>query len=197
MEAGTATQQRSQDYGKCLFQPIFLRNSGGGSGLGIESVQGGGSSRIHPSIRRSCLQSAAGRDKRAGGAWRGTDHGGQGSGICPGPGLLGEEGQVSPELSASSLGPPALPFPAVPSPLVWASAVLELRRWQPWLSKECAQRSQKVQRATRKKDRSRSPMRAALESRQLPQRPDLYDISVVPLLRKSPFTTHSVVTPPL
>lgn len=55
---------------------------------------------------------------------------GRGFGICPEPGLLGEEEHTSLKLPVSSLGSPALPAPAVPSPFIWASAIPELRRWQ-------------------------------------------------------------------
>ena len=70
VEAGTATQQRSQEHGKCLFQPIFLRNPGWGSGLGMESAQGGGGSRVHPHPERlfakSCWERQGGESRGEG-----------------------------------------------------------------------------------------------------------------------------------
>lgn len=112
------------------------------------------------------MQSPAERDKRAGGAWRGTDPRGQGSGICPGPHLLGDEEQASPELSASSLHCPALPAPAGPSPRVWAAAIVELRRWQLRLSRESTAREGA---ASRRQDPSCSQTGAGLKGHWLPR----------------------------
>lgn len=110
MEAGTATRQRSQEHGKCLFQPIFLKNLAEAQGWERKVCR---EEAAAASIRRSCLQSPAGRGKGVGmlglGVGKGADLGSRGSGICPGPGLLGEEKQASLKLPASSAGSRSAP----------------------------------------------------------------------------------------